>query len=1189
MLNFHSKLPKHLIVLSPSLSEGRETPIKVDIEYEWLPLRCTNCCSLGHTVAACPEKKEARPRPPVAVYVQKHQPGGENKPSGQKDEVLARCVQVEVTRSGCPNWQSDKAVHDVDNVLATQRTNISSSSEFSRPKSEQVTSKGKEIVVYNPFAILDSAGEEGAAGTVGQLVRDRRLQFLGVLETRVRRDKVQGFAPICCRIGVGLMIIRVRGGVYGLLGMRLRLLWAELLSISADVTDLPWCVLGDFNVVADASESFGNSVEATQSMAEFREFIMEAGLAHLPFTGCPFTWHNCSSGSRSLWRRLDRVLVNDNWLIRWPQASYLSALPQTSDHSPLILLGDQRRMAGGTFRFDNFLTSQPGFLQSVRHVWCHRIHGTKMYEVTRKLKALKPLFRAQRKNKGDLANNVCLAKGFLEKAQSLFDMFKEDALLLLVQWCRQVYCRAVAIEDSVLRQRAKLRWLKYGDKCSKAFFRKINRTRAKMRVFQITSAAGVSLTEEDQIVAEFIAYYEALLGGNRLQRSLQLDFLQPYLKHTLSMEEAAELTLPITPTEIKDAFLTFLRTVLRALTVSEFFASGRMLKQINATVLVLIPKVQMPTRIPEFRPIACCNVLYKAISKILVKRMQRVLHKLIDYSQNAFIPGRCIADNIMLAQELLSGYNQARLPKRCTIKIDIQKAYDSVQWDFLFETLKLFQFPLQFITWIEQCVTTAMFSISLNGCLHFFAGARGLRQGDPVSPYLFVIVMEILHVLLKLRIQSEEEFRYHWKCSELGIINLCFADDVLIFCAGDLTSVRLISEVLEEFEGLSGLRVNPSKSTIILSKSVQQDRQILLNQVGFQEGKLPIKYLGVPLTASRLTVADCRPILEKVSARLAGWGHLNLSLAGRAQLLKSVLASLHVYWSSVFFLPKSIIKVIEQRMRAFLWKGSTGSGLAKVSWDHVCKSKEEGGLGLRRVLYMNQALMLKNVWRLLQEDPNSIWVAWVLRYRLRRHSIWTVNTTTASWCWKQLVKASFLIKDGIEYRVGYGNRFRIWTDLWHPSSPLIHTFPRGPILSGLPKDARLLMVIRQGQWCWPAETETEIQQIMAALPALHPQQSDQILWKTSWLNMGWQTDIIWASRRWRGRHLLNEASRALLASIVYHVWSERNSRIFSDTASSAETVACRALEEVRLRIIGEDLKPSLQQLVLFRIWHIPWC
>ncbi|KAL0291608.1 UNVERIFIED_CONTAM: putative mitochondrial protein [Sesamum radiatum] len=829
---------------------------------------------------------------------------------------------------------------------------------------------------------------------VGQLVRDRGVQFLGILETRVRRGNVQlvraNLLPNWSwfddysgsggriwlawdEVKVGVEVLRVAAQVihcrllnkrtsatclisvvYGECDpSRRRLLWAELLSISADIVDLPWCVLGDFNIVVDASESCGRTAEVTQAMAEFRDFIMEAGLVHFPFIGCPFTWQNCSSGSRSLWRRLDRVLVNDNWLVRWPQASYLCALPQTSDHSPLILLGAQRRTEGGFFRFDNFLASQPGFLHSVKHVWCHRIYGTKMYEVTRKLKALKPLFRAQRKAKGDLANNVSMAKDFLEKAQSLFDLFKEDDLLQLVQWCRTVYCRAVAMEDSVLRQRAKLRWLEHGDRCSKVFFTKINRTRAKMRVFQITSAAGDTLTEVDQVVAEFISYYEALLGGARTPRSLNLDFLQPYLKHTLSVDEAAALTIPISPSEIKEAFFDisedsapgpdgFTSAFFKAAwaeigndvcaAVSEFFVSGKMLKQINAALLVLIPKVQMPTRVSEFRSIACCNVLYKAISKILVKRMQQVLHRLIDYSQNAFVPGRCIADNVLLAQELLSGYNQARLPKRCTIKIDIQKAYDSVQWDFLLETLKIFNFPSQFISWVEQCVTTAVFSIAINGCLHgFFAGSRGLRQGDPISPYLFVLVMEILHVLLQLRIQPEGVFHYHWKCSELGILNLCFADDVLIFCAGDITSVRLISEVLEEFATLTGLRVNPAKSTIILSKSVQRDRQAILNLVGFQEGSLPIKYLGVPLTASRLTVADCRPILEKVSGCLAGWAHLNLSLAGRAQLLKSVLASLHMYWSSVFLLPKSIIKVIEQQMRSFLWKGSSGSGLAKVS------------------------------------------------------------------------------------------------------------------------------------------------------------------------------------------------------------------------------------------------------------------
>ncbi|KAL0455534.1 UNVERIFIED_CONTAM: hypothetical protein Slati_0892600 [Sesamum latifolium] len=161
--------------------------------------------------------------------------------------------------------------------------------------------------------------------------------------------------------------------------------------------------------------------------------------------------------------------------------------------------------------------------------------------------------------------------------------------------------------------------------------------------------------------------------------------------------------------------------------------------------------------------------------------MQRILHLLIEYSQNAFVPGRSIADNVLLAQELLAGYNQVRLPQRCTIKVDIQKAYDSVNWDFILESLNIFKFPPRFITLIEQCITTASFSISLNGSIHgFFQGSRGIRQGGPVFTYLFVIVMEIWHVLLKVRVQNDDNFQYHWKCHELGILNLCFADDVLI-------------------------------------------------------------------------------------------------------------------------------------------------------------------------------------------------------------------------------------------------------------------------------------------------------------------------------------------------------------------------------------------------------------------------
>ncbi|KAL0455535.1 UNVERIFIED_CONTAM: hypothetical protein Slati_0892700 [Sesamum latifolium] len=373
--------------------------------------------------------------------------------------------------------------------------------------------------------------------------------------------------------------------------IRRRQLWGGLQTISEGIIDVPWCVLGDFNAFIDSSESCGRITKTNNAMAEFREFITESALVHFPFTGCPYTWHNCSEGSRSLWRRLDRVLVNEVWLVKWPHSSYLSAFPSTSDHSPLILLGPERRPERDIFRFDNFLARQPGFLNAVR--------------------------------------------GF-------FDMFKEDILLHLVQWCRAIYCKAVELENSMLRQRAKLNWFKHGDQCSNIFFRKINARRAKQRVYQISNSAGDILTESDQ----------------------------PHLKHTLTIEEANELLLPVTQEEIKEAFfdiyedsapgpdgytsaffkLPGLRLALiYVLQLLIFFISRRLLKQINATLLVLIPKVQLPVQVSEFCPIACYNIVYKAITKILVRRMQRVLHLLIDYSQNAFVLGRLIADNVLLA------------------------------------------------------------------------------------------------------------------------------------------------------------------------------------------------------------------------------------------------------------------------------------------------------------------------------------------------------------------------------------------------------------------------------------------------------------------------------------------------------------------------------------------------------------
>ncbi|KAL0282001.1 UNVERIFIED_CONTAM: hypothetical protein Sangu_2977200, partial [Sesamum angustifolium] len=265
-------------------------------------------------------------------------------------------------------------------------------------------------------------------------------------------------------------------------------LWGALRTLSAGISEEPWLVLGDFNAVIDDYEFCRRAADTSVSMAEFRSCILDTGLVQLPSTA---------------------------WMETWPGASYICALPSTWDHSPLVFTGTHKDAEHAIFRFDNYLARQPGFLDLVTNIWRHHIFGTAMYEVVCKLKALKADFRRQRNLKGNLTENVKMAKRFLDKAQALFATYKEDILLHLVKCCRTFYSEAIKQEIRMLKQRAKLRWMKHGDQNSKVFFRMINSARAKQRVFQITKATG---------------------------------------EHNLTVDEANLLDAPVTQSEIKDAF-----------------------------------------------------------------------------------------------------------------------------------------------------------------------------------------------------------------------------------------------------------------------------------------------------------------------------------------------------------------------------------------------------------------------------------------------------------------------------------------------------------------------------------------------------------------------------------------------------------------------------------------------------------
>jgi len=174
--------------------------------------------------------------------------------------------------------------------------------------------------------------------------------------------------------------------------------------------------------------------------------------------------------------------------------------------------------------------------------------------------------------------------------------------------------------------------------------------------------------------------------------------------------------------------------------------------EINSTFIVLIPKVKNPVSLYQFRPISLCNVVYKIISKALANRLKRILPDIISEEQSAFVPGRIITDNVLVAYECLHFMrtNRSKSNANCAMKLDMMKAYDRVEWSYLEAIMLKLGFSRLWVSKIMRCITSVSFSVLFNGQrLQEFKPTRGIRQGDPISPYLFLLYAEGLSCVLK--------------------------------------------------------------------------------------------------------------------------------------------------------------------------------------------------------------------------------------------------------------------------------------------------------------------------------------------------------------------------------------------------------------------------------------------------------
>lgn len=983
--------------------------------------------------------------------------------------------------------------------------------------------------------------------------------------------------------------------VYGLHSIvNRRELWDSILNFGLTM-ERPWLVLGDFNTILTEEERINGAHVTPYEIRDFSNVCMQCGLVDLQSVGWFFTW-----SKNSTWTKLDRAMVNNAWMCSGFQG-LASFLPpgSLSDHSPCIVsIFQQQHSSRKPFKFFNFWVKNDDFLSIVQQSWGEPIIGSKQFILCKSLQRLKhPLKVLNNKHYSHISARVeRINCELLEAQQLLYSQPNDGGIQELVGRLRQSANALSEAERLFYSQQAKWAYLINADKGTK-FFHDLAKRHAKRNFIAAVRLADGSLSSSPgQVVDAFVSHYKALLGSFHPVDPIDLSVLQHGPMVTDDLVHG--LQCDISRLEIKEALFSigddkspgpdgysalFFKSTWDVIgddfsqAVGEFFHTGHLLKQINHSVIVQVPKRAHADSVNDYRPISCCNVTYKVISKILANRLAKVLDPLVDKAQSAFIKGRSMVDCIHLSQELLRKYNRKRVSPRCCIKIDLRKAYDTVSWDFLRQVLQGLGFPNQFVGWIMECVTTAAYSISLNGCLHdFFKGKRGLRQGDPLSPYLFVLCLEYLSRLINLA-TTNSDFNFHPKCGHLGITHLAFADDVILFSRGDIPSVSILMDCLQVFRSKSGLAVSADKSSLFSAGINVQIFQQIKVITGFSTGSMPFRYLGVPLAAEKLKVLHYGPLTNQISECIKAWAGLSLSYAGRAQLIQAVLQGIQCFWLSIMPIPNAVIQKVVGMCRAYLWQ----SKFPLVAWREVCLPKSEGGLGFRDLLTWNFALLARTLWD-IHAEKDSLWIKWVHHEYLRNVSIWErARRKDDSPLFKRILEirdrliqqegsltaaimqlldwnivGKFSSVKAYQYFRPKGQRWRVAKAIWAPAAVPKHAFVLWLAAKRKLRTKDALPFALSDSSCAFCGEQYESSHHLFFMCPLSSDVWTQI---REWLCISPDLTtlngaIIWVSKHCRGSSVHCKARRAALASTVYHLWNARNRCIFEGSWMNSDII-----------------------------------
>ena len=631
----------------------------------------------------------------------------------------------------------------------------------------------------------------------------------------------------------------------------------------ASQSTLPWLCLGDFNEILRWSEKKGGNDRAEWQMNNFREAVDVCGLQEVDFNGYKFTYDNGREQGTYIQCRLDRAFGSDAWFDLFSDSQLVHLEREWSDHAPikLFLWPRNREMVLGDrpFRFEQFWGKEDECENVVVNAWLGGASMVSKLEMCaadlRKWRNEKfgPAFKKLKSRRKELKK---LNGGGLTPQQ----MDRRKRIL------REI-TELLELEESYWKQRSRVLWLAEGDKNSKFFHQRVSGRKKKNSIRAIKDENGVEVVGDNRVGQVVVNYFRSLFTSStpsminealrhfqgrvtrEMNEGLQMEYQVEEIR--LALSQMHPIKAPGPDGMCPMSFQSYWHIVGPSISymVLRILRGGSIPSHLNRTFITLIPKKNKSECMMDFRAISLCNVVYKLISKVLANRLKKFLDKIVYVNQSAFTPGRLITDNILVAFEFFYHMKHLRSAKGgLAVKLDMSKAYDRVEWDFLDAVLVRFGFDTGWCGRVMECVRSVTFAMLVNGWpTEDFTPNRGIRQGDPLSPYLFILCAEIFSHLLR-RAEENNSLRGLKVASLAPSVNhLLFADDCIIFSRASLQDAEAIKQALHVYELSSGQKVNFDKTTISFSRGVTGvRRQAISSFLGVREVDIHDRYLGLP-------------------------------------------------------------------------------------------------------------------------------------------------------------------------------------------------------------------------------------------------------------------------------------------------------------------------------------------------------